>query len=69
MASDVIRDGMGLELTDLDGSNHETVLEAFWHEDGSGFEFIAHSACVLPVAVVERFVAAARTSLPPRNDS
>lgn len=48
MASDVIRDGMALEPTDLDGPDHETVLEAFWHDDGSGFAFIAHSQCVLP---------------------
>lgn len=65
MASDVIRDGMALELVDLDGPDHETVPEAFWQDQGGGFDFIAHIGCVLPFAIVERFVAVARRSLPP----
>jgi hypothetical protein len=35
MASDVIRDGMGLELTDLDAPERGPVLAAFWHDDGT----------------------------------
>jgi hypothetical protein len=69
MASDVIRDGMGLELTDLGSSESGPVLEAFWRDDGSGFDFIAHHAGRLPFAVVERFVAAARKNLPPTDGS
>jgi hypothetical protein len=69
MASDVIRDGMALELTDLGSSESGTALEAFWHDDGSGFDFIAHHAGTLPFAVVERFVAAARSTLPPTDES
>jgi hypothetical protein len=69
MASDVINDGMGLELTDLGSSDSGPALEAFWHDDGSGFDFIAHHAGTLPFAVVERFVAAARKNLPPTSES
>lgn len=69
MASDVVNDGMGLELTDLDSSDSGPALEAFWHDDGSGFDFIAHHPATLPFAVVERFMAAARTHLPPSNES
>ena len=68
MASDVTRDGMSLELTDLGSREIGPALEAFWHDDGSGFDFIAHHAATLPFAVVERFVAAARKHLPPPAD-
>ena len=60
---------MGVELTDLSSSEGGPVLEAFWHEDGSGFDFIAHRAETLPFAIVERFVAVARTQLPPAVES
>lgn len=69
MASDVVRDGMGLELTDLGSSETGPVLEVFWHDDGSGFEFIAHHAGTLPFAVVERFMNTARSGLPPTDES
>jgi hypothetical protein len=66
MASDVINDGMGLELTELSpGQGPGPVLEAFWHDDGSGFDFISHRPVNLPFDVVERFIAEARRSLPP----
>lgn len=68
MASDVIREGMGLELTDLGSAESGPSLEAFWHDDGSGFDFIAHRAATLPFAVVERFVAEARKRLPVAAD-
>jgi hypothetical protein len=67
MASSVSRDGMGLELTDLGSSTRGPALEAFWHDDGSGFDFIAHQTGALPFAVVERFVEAARKRLPPTD--
>jgi hypothetical protein len=63
-ASDVIRDGMGLELTELDVLDPGPVLEAFWHDDGSGFEFIAHRSARVPFALVERFIDEARKRLP-----
>lgn len=64
MASDVTRDGMGLELYDLNSPESGPALEAFWHDDGSGFHFISHQATTLPFAIVERFVATARERLP-----
>ena len=69
MASDVVNDGMGLELTDLGSSQSGPVLEAFWHDDGSGFDLIVHHTGTLPFAVIERFVTAARKNLPPTNES
>jgi hypothetical protein len=68
MASDVIRDGMALELTDLGSTESGPVFEAFWHDDGSGFEFIAHHTGALPFDVVERFVDAARKRIPPADE-
>jgi len=66
MASDVIRDGMGLELTEITPGvvTGAPVLEAFWHDDGSGFDFICHEVATLPFDVVERFVTTARDRLP-----
>jgi hypothetical protein len=68
MASDLARDGMALELTDLGSPASAPVLEAFWHDDGGGFEFITQGAAALPFEVVERFVAAARNRLPPVSE-
>ena len=65
MASNVIRDGMSLELTDLDSSDGEVFLEAFWHDDSGEFEFIAHRTGSVPFEVLERFIASARENLPP----
>ena len=68
LASDVTRDGMGLKLTDLGSSESGPAIEAFWHDDGSEFDLIAHQTGALPFAAVERFVEAARKRLPPRPD-
>lgn len=69
LASDVVDEGMRLELTDLDSPERGPALEAFWHDDGSGFDFIVHRAGTLPFAVVERFVVAAGESLSPTHES
>jgi hypothetical protein len=65
MASDVIRDGMGLELTALDGPAPGPVFEAFWHDDDGRFEFVACRSVTLPFSVIDRFVAEAKKRLPP----
>ena len=65
MASDVIRDGMGLELTDLSDPQSGPVLEAFWHDDGSGFDFYCHREAKLPFEVVAEFIETAKGQLPP----
>ncbi len=67
MASDVIRDGMGLELTEITPGvvTGAPVIEVFWHDDGSAFDFMCHGAASLPFEVIERFVAMARGQLPP----
>ena len=65
MASDLLRDGMALELTELTSSRPGPVIEAFWHDNGTGFDFIVHHAGHdLPFDVVEQFVAVARKRLP-----
>ena len=57
MASDLDRDGMALELTDLaDTPGVGPVL---------GFDFTVHRATALPFSVIERFVQEARRRLPP----
>lgn len=64
LASDVVNDGMSLELTDLsDASGPAPILTAFWHDDESGFDFHSHGAAALPFDVVERFVREARLRL------
>ncbi|HEY3527645.1 MAG TPA: hypothetical protein VGK78_00725 [Nocardioides sp.] len=60
---------MALELTELGSSESGPDLEAFWHDDGSSFDFTVHHSGTLPFAVVERFVAAARKSLPTASES
>ncbi len=68
MASNVIADGMALELTDFSDPQPGPVLEAFWHDDGSGFDFRCHREARLPFDVVERFIAEARRRLPPESN-
>lgn len=66
MASDLDRDGMALELTDLaDAPGVGPVLQAFWHDSGPEFDFIVHRSTVLPLSLIERFVNEARRRLPP----
>jgi len=66
MASDVVRDGMALELTDLDGdAGAGPALEIFWSHSDRTFEFLAHQPVRLPLAVLTRFVDAAVSRLPP----
>ncbi|MBF4162589.1 hypothetical protein [Nocardioides acrostichi] len=66
MASDLDRDGMALELTDLaDAPGVGPVLEAFWHDSAPGFDFIVHRPTVVPLPVIERFVNEASRLLPP----
>ena len=68
MASNVDRDGMALELTDLDqerGPGH--ALEIFWSDAESTFTFFAHRAIDVPLDILSRFVDTAVRSLPPSS--
>ena len=66
MASDLDRDGMALELTDLsDAPGVGPVLEAFRHDSRPGFDFTVHRSTSLPFSLVERFVEEARRRFPP----
>lgn len=65
LASDVINDGMSLELTDLSAPGAGPVLQSSWHDGGSGFDFLGHRPANLPFEAVERFVLEARRRLPP----
>ena len=69
MASNVVDDGMSLELTDLGDAESGPALEAFWHDGDARFDFIVHRKTAVPFVIVERFVAAARTRLPPTVES
>jgi hypothetical protein len=65
-ASDVIRDGMTLELTDLDEDHAPgPALEIFRSDVDGSFTFSAHRAVDIPIEIVSRFVDAAMRSLPP----
>jgi hypothetical protein len=45
-------------------SGRAPVLDAFWHDDGTGFDFRCHGATNHPFDVVERFVNEARRRPP-----
>jgi len=62
-ASDVIRDGMALECSEV-GSAAGPILEAFWNDSSGRFTFSAFQEN-LPFELVEEFVRAARQGLPP----
>lgn len=66
MASDVARDGVGLELTDLDEpSGPGPVLEVFWSDKDATMTFTADRSVTLPFDIVSRFLVTAERALPP----
>ncbi len=66
MASDVERDGMALELTDLDQARGPgPALEIFWSDVDRMFTFSAHRAIDIPMEVLSRFIETATRDLPP----
>lgn len=68
MASDVQRDGMALELTDLDQERGPgPALEIFWSDVDSKLTFSAHRAIDVPLGILSRFVDEAVRSLPPSS--
>lgn len=70
MASDLIRDGMVLELTDLaQDASPGPVLEIFWSDVDNTFTFLAHRPAQVPMDILTRFVESARQRLPPTNRS
>ena len=64
MASDVVRDGMGLELTDL-GQTSGPALEIFCSDEDGSMTFSALRAVDVPLEILTRFVEEARAKLPP----
>jgi len=69
-ASDVVRDGMGLELEDVASAPGEGPLaEAFWHDPDGRFTFTVYSKDPLPFALIKWFVAKARQLLPPAAEA
>lgn len=68
MASDCIRDGMALELTDLgDTAGSGPVIEIFWSDVNQSMTFSAHRAVDIPLEVLTKFVDAAKRDLPPKR--
>ena len=66
MASDVVRDGMGLELTDLgQTSGPGPALEIFYSDEDGSMTFSALRAVDVPLEILTRFVEEARAKLPP----
>jgi hypothetical protein len=66
MASDVIRDGMSLELTDLDDERGPGPhLEVFYSDADHTMLFSAMRPITVPLETVARFIESARRSLPP----
>ncbi|USQ80032.1 hypothetical protein NF556_21005 [Ornithinimicrobium faecis] len=68
MASDIVRDGMALELSDLDSERGSgPALEIFWSDADKTFTFFAHRAINIPLEILSRFVDEAVRSLPPSS--
>jgi hypothetical protein len=68
MASDVARDGMALELTDLDAvPGPGPALQIFWSDVDRSMTFTAHHPVDMPLEVLSRFVDTATRSLPPNG--
>lgn len=67
LASDVERDGMGLEVSDASEPPPSVVLEAFYSDRTGEMSFTAHRP-QLPLEMIEWFVKLARERLPPRAD-
>ena len=66
MASDVVRDGMALELTDLgEEPGSGPALEIFRSDVDNTFTFSAHRAVAVPLEILSRFVDTAMRKLPP----
>lgn len=63
MASDIVRDGMGLECWEVSPENR-LVLEAFWRDTDGQFTFSAFEPD-LPFELLEEFLLQARKRLPP----
>jgi hypothetical protein len=61
LGSDVVNDGMYLQMADSSG---EVILEAFYSDAGGGFTLHCRRG-ELPYEVVEHFIAEARRRLPP----
>lgn len=65
MASDVIRDGLALELTDLDQDpGPGPASEIFWSDIDNEFTFSAHRPVPVPMDLLLKFVEEARKRLP-----
>lgn len=68
MASDVIRDGMALELTDLgDTKGSGPALEIFWSDVSQSMTFSAHRDVEIPMEILTRFTDLAARDLPPKR--
>lgn len=66
MASDVVRDGMSLELTDLDQApGPGPALEIFYSDEDGTMTFSALRPIDVPIEILTRFVDVARSKLPP----
>jgi len=69
-ASDVVRDGMTLELEEVALEPGRGILaEAFWHDPDGRFTFTVYDKDPLPFALVEWFVTKARHLLPPAAEA
>jgi hypothetical protein len=66
MASDVIRDGMGLELVEESvASGRRAALEVFYSDETGEFVFSADQVDDVPLELIDRFLADGRRRLPP----
>ena len=68
LASDLVNDGMSLELYDITVQPEVMVLYAFWSDVDHQFTFQALRE-ELPFELVETFVLTARERLPPQTDA
>jgi len=67
-ATDVARDGVGLELVERGaGPDHGAALEIFYRDDIDHWTFSAEHVADLPLDLIEAFIAEARRRLTPND--
>ncbi len=66
LGSDVVRDGMFLEINEVTDPKHEkSIMEVFFNDEKRNFTFNAWEPIELPLEKIELFIKEARKALPP----
>jgi hypothetical protein len=65
--SDIVRDGMFLEISTVNDDRRNILVEVFFSDVDGTFTFTCDAPFSLPLEVIESLIAEARTLLPPKH--